>query len=150
MASTPADERALVEDPHDDTVSAADESKRQAARAAIAERVENAPEPKHVPKSPKGLKVATPILHGRPGTPERRTYEVGEDAPEDLSAEQVARLVRLGCLVEEKPEADDLAKLKKDELLELAADASIDVPADATKADIVELLNEHADEEPET
>ena len=43
----------------------------------------------------------------------------------------------------DEPEAQtaDLSKLKKDELLALAQVRGVTIPADATKADIVDLLN---------
>jgi hypothetical protein len=50
-----------------------------------------------------GLVVTSPILHGDPGKGTRRTYDVGETAPADLTAVQVERLKRLGCLAQKDP-----------------------------------------------
>ena len=47
----------------------------------------------------------------------------------------------LQLLGETEAPAADLSKLKKDELLALAQVRNVTVPPDATKADIVDLLN---------
>jgi hypothetical protein len=48
----------------------------------------------------------------------------------------------LKVLDEPEAPAADLSKLKKDELIALAEVRGVVIPADATKADIVALLNE--------
>jgi hypothetical protein len=41
-----------------------------------------------------------------------------------------------------QPAPDDLTALKKDDLLDLAADRGVEVPSSATKADLIEALEE--------
>jgi hypothetical protein len=62
----------------------------------------------------------------------------GDDIPSHFTKDQVARLERIGALVDTSE--SDYADLTKAELVEEAESRDLDVPDKATKADLVALL----------